>query len=263
MYGWREDFNMTFMDEIPAQIEAQKYLRKIAYKHPFTSIYLGGHSKGGNLAIYAASTASDILQMRIAKVYNFDGPGLTKKIASLDTGVKVTPKILSFIPQDSVIGRLMEHNEKFVVIKSSAKDLFQHDLYTWEVIGTEPVKSSASDRSVFVDKTISRWLAAATNDERKIFVDVLFEFIQKAGAKNPMDLALHWNSNVPRIMKSYMGMPKEHRKAATAILKKLVDSFFIIRREEELEQKNQKKLEAANAKAAKELAEKAIAAAKA
>ncbi len=131
IYGWREDFNMALGAEVPAQAEAKKYLYDFYRRHPLSSLYLGGHSKGGNLAVYAAVTAPDKIQHRIKKVYNFDGPGLSKELLKQDLGFSILPRIESFIPQDSVIGRLMEHREKFTVVKSVAKDLMEHDIYSW------------------------------------------------------------------------------------------------------------------------------------
>ena len=226
LYGWKEDFNMVFMDEVPAQAAAVQYLAGFLRRHPFSRAILGGHSKGGNLAIYAAVTASDLKQMRIKKVYNFDGPGLRKKLADRDAGRPVVQKIESFIPQDSLIGRLLEHRERFTVVKSGAKPLLQHDIYTWEVAGRKLVRAEATRRSEFNDRALTKWLEKASEEERKAFIETLFEVLKRSRVGNPMQLALSGVKNVPTLVKAYSGLSKEQQKSVTGMAKKLVKSYY-------------------------------------
>lgn len=235
IYGWREDFNMSLGAEVPAQAEAKKYLNDFYRRHPLSYLHLGGHSKGGNLAVYSAVTAPDKIQRRIKKVYNFDGPGLSKELLKQDLGFSILPRIESFIPQDSVIGRLMEHREKFTVVKSVAENLMEHDIYSWEVLGTELIHSTASKRSDFTDRTITRWHESATKEEREVFVSVLFDVLENTGVGTPMDLALRWSASAPALVKSYMNIDKDRRKVMNAVLKKLVSSIRASRREEKAE----------------------------
>ena len=226
LYGWKEDFNMAFMDEVPAQTAAVAYFKRFTWRHPFTRIILGGHSKGGNLAIYAAVMASDFKQLRIKKVYNFDGPGLRKKLADKDAGRPVIQKIESFIPQDSLIGRLLEHREKFTVVKSNAKMLLQHDIYTWEIEEAEPVKSVSTKKSDFNNRALTKWLENVGEDERKVFINTCFEVLKKSQVGNPMTLALTGIKNVPALVNAYSDLDKEARKNITAMVKTLLRAYY-------------------------------------
>ena len=225
LYGWKEDFNMVFMDTVPAQIEAANYFRRLSRKYPWKRVRLGGHSKGGNVAMFAAVSAPDVRQHKIIQVYNFDGPGLSKKIAALDDGMlSILPRIQSFIPQDSVIGRLMEHREKFEVVKSTAVDMYQHDIYSWEVGPEAPVKATATKKSEFIDKTITKWMESATKEQREVFVKVAFEILEKSGAGNPIQAYEKWKSKLPAMIRSYREVPKEDRKVVVEVLRKLLEA---------------------------------------
>lgn len=230
--GWKEDFNLAFLDHIPAQTEASKYLRNVAKKYPYKRVFLGGHSKGGNLAIYASVIAPDALQKRIKRVYNYDGPGLRKGTAALDTGTeKVVGKIRSVIPQDSVVGRLFEHNEKVKVVKSNAKSLYQHDIYSWQISGTKFIKSKSTKGSDFTDRTITNWLETATKEERKIFINALFDALENADVNNPLELKAKWLKAMPTLLKSFIKLPKEQKKVVMEVWRKLGASFLKARKE--------------------------------
>ena len=153
LVGWREDFNMTFLDSIPAQRLAKQYVLEFsaASRAP---IHLGGHSKGGNLAIYAAAKVPDAVQDQILGVYNHDGPGFTEKILTESGYLNIVPKIHTYVPQSSVFGMLLEREEPHTIIRSRAIGLLQHDPYTWEMMGggfIEEAKFTADSR--FLDRT--------------------------------------------------------------------------------------------------------------
>ena len=211
--GWKEDFNLAVLDRIPAQIEGFKYLRRLGFRYFWKKIYLGGHSKGGNVAMYASIVSSDFLQRRILRVYNFDGPGLRAETSSLDRGFeKILPRIHSFIPQDSIIGRLFEHTEGFTVVKSNSRSFYQHDIYSWEIKGARIVKSKSTKSSDIADKTITNWLESATMEEKKIFIDGMFKIFDSANVKGPIELKARWYKYAPTLVKAFADTPKEERK---------------------------------------------------
>lgn len=225
--GWKEDFNLAFLDHVPAQTAALRYLNNLAKKYPDKKIYLGGHSKGGNLAIYSSIMAKDEVQKRIKTVYNYDGPGLRSGTMALDTGTEmVVNKIRSTIPQGSIIGRLFEHNESIKVVKSTAKNLYQHDIYSWETKGTKFVESKVTGASNFADKTITNWLESATKNERKIFINAMFDALSSADVNSPLDLRDKWLKAMPTMLKSFIKLPKEERKVVLTVWKKLGSSLF-------------------------------------
>ena len=230
--GWHEDFNLTYMDETPSQAEAVAYFRNFAESHPLSRIYLGGHSKGGNLAMHAAIRTPDRLQRRLIKVYNFDGPGLTQQLKSKDRGQSVIDKIESFIPQDSLIGRLLDHQEKITVVKSTAKNIYQHDIYSWEVLGTDFVAAEPTKSSIFNDRAISHWLEQATPAQREHFVKAAFLVLKDSKVETPVRFIANYRKTIPAVLKSYTKISKDERTAISSMLIKLVESYIDIWLEE-------------------------------
>ena len=196
--GWKEDFNMTFQQTIPAQRLALQYTRDVALEYNMP-MRLCGHSKGGNLAVFAAARSSPIFQQRIVGVYNHDGPGFTDYLMG-DPGYKaMVPKIKTYIPQSSVIGMLLEHEEPYMVIKSKTVSILQHDPYSWEVLGKEfiPVQEITAE-SQFLDATIKTWFAEMTNQERNQLVDVMFALLGTGGVDNT------WEIIHPKNIRNYL-----------------------------------------------------------
>ena len=134
LIGWKEDFNMTFKSHIESQLSAKEYLENVAKKYLDKQIRLGGHSKGGNLALYAAIFADEEIKKRILNVYNNDGPGFNEDIVNLKEYKETIGKVITYIPQDSIFGMLLEHKEKYIIVKSIEKGVMQHDVYSWEVL---------------------------------------------------------------------------------------------------------------------------------
>ena len=198
LVGWKEDFNMTFQQTIPAQRLAAQYTREVAMEHT-GPLYLGGHSKGGNLAVFAAARSSPTVRSRIVRVYNSDGPGFTKYLMGDPGYLAMVPRIRTCIPQSSVIGMLLEHEEPYTVIRSKTVGILQHDLYSWEVLGKDfiPVQE-ITDSSQFVDATIKTWFADMTNQERNQLVDVMFTLLGTGGVDNAVDI-FH-----PRNIRNYL-----------------------------------------------------------
>ena len=175
--GWKEDFNMSFQPQVPAQEKALWYLEAFARVHR-GPIRLAGHSKGGNLAVYAAAKAQPELQERILSVHNHDGPGFHSAMLR-DPGYRaILPRVRTFVPQSSVVGMLLEHEEPYTVVKSRQLSLLQHEPFSWEVLGGDFVRMEEIDEnSRFLDRTIKQWLADTSIEERNAFVDAVYELL--------------------------------------------------------------------------------------
>ena len=181
--GWKEDFNMTFQPDIPAQRLALEYVQEFAAAHPIP-IWMGGHSKGGNLSVYAAAKCGELLQMRIVEVHNQDGPGFSEAMMD-DPGYRaILPKLRSYVPQSSVIGMLLEHEEPYTIIKSNQIGIMQHDPYSWQVLGPnfQQVEELTSD-SRFLERKYKNWLSQMSNEERSEFFDTVFGLLESTGAE--------------------------------------------------------------------------------
>ena len=186
--GWKEDFNMTFQESIPAQRLAAEYTREIARRYPMP-LYLGGHSKGGNLAVFAAAKCDPIIRQRIVAVYNHDGPGFTDFVMDDPAYREISPRVTTIIPQSSVIGMLLEHQEPYTVIKSKQIGLLQHDFYSWLLEGPQFVPmEEVTDSSKFLDLTIKEWLSGMSNAERNEIVDTVFDLLEIGNVNSVFDL---------------------------------------------------------------------------
>lgn len=188
LVGWKEDFNMSFQDSVPAQRKAAQYT--ISFAAGFIGqLRLGGHSKGGNLAVYAGAKLPLGVQNRIIAVYNLDGPGFTDSLMGNQGYLQLVPRIHTYIPESSVIGILLEHEEPYTVIKSRQVSILQHELYSWEIMGGDFISlDEISAGSRFADQTIKNWIADMDQEQRSIFVDTLFELLSAGGATQVHDL---------------------------------------------------------------------------
>lgn len=198
LVGWKEDFNMSFQQTIPAQRLAVQYTREVAAEYA-VPLRLGGHSKGGNLAVFAAARSSPMLQQRILEVYNNDGPGFTDYMMGDPGYIAMVPRIRTFVPQSSVIGMLLEHEEPYTIIKSKSVSLLQHDFYSWEILGRSflYVEEMTAD-SRFLNAAIKTWFAEMSNEERGQLVDVMFTLLGTGGVENALEI-LH-----PKNIRNYV-----------------------------------------------------------
>ena len=221
--GWKEDFNMSFSSVVPAQLEAVSYLEKIAIKTNGL-LLICGHSKGGNLAIYAASSCTKKTRRRIARIYSNDAPGFHRQFIQSDGFRKVRRRIHSFVPQSSVVGLLFEQGNDYTVIKSSQIGIFQHDLYSWEITHNDMIRLDHVDRgSRFIDKTLSEWINGLDSEHRRQFSDTLFGVLRKAQIKSFSELGTDRMPATIRMIQSLGNIDrttgKNIRKMLTALFK--------------------------------------------
>ena len=188
LVGWKEDFNMTFQESIPSQRLARDYTLTFSAASR-VPLHLGGHSKGGNLAVYAAAKYDRFTQKRIVTVYNQDGPGFTEQMMTDPGYLNIVPKVRTYVPQSSVFGMLLEHEEPYIIIKSNQIGLMQHDPYSWEVIGGDfiPEETLTAD-SRFLDRTFRKWLAGMSTEERNAFFDNVFDLLMIDNTSKPKDI---------------------------------------------------------------------------
>ena len=215
--GWKEDFNMCFLSPVPAQIEAVKYMNKIGKKNK--SFLLGGHSKGGNLAIYAATKCDDKIQKKIKAIYNNDGPGFGNGFMDGLDYKAISRRIRTIIPQSSVVGIMLEHEKNYKVIKSNQIAFRQHDTLSWEVLGTGFVYlEELTKGSKHVGKTITNWLDTLNKGEKEEFIEALFGILEAPGAKTFEDvIAEKWT-----ILRNIKNLDEDTKKAIFKALGLLV-----------------------------------------
>jgi hypothetical protein len=203
---------MIINDTIPAQIEAVAYLNAAA-KHIRGKINLGGHSKGGNLAVYAAAFCGKSIQKRIKNIYSNDAPGFNRTVISSDQYKNIEKKICCYIPESSVVGLLFEYTKNYKVVKSSETGLLQHDPFSWEIKGKDMAYIDAvSKESVFVNKTLMQWLESMDRKTRTAFVETLFTVLDKANIKSVHDFTGNALKSTALLVKSLGNVDNESKK---------------------------------------------------
>ena len=185
--GWKEDF-MLALEEVEAERQAVLFLNSIASEGD-RMLRIGGHSKGGHLAVYAAAMCDPKIRDRILNVYSNDGPGFMKKTASLKAMADIRPKLVSIIPEESIVGLLMETVGEPVVVKSSALSLSQHNPATWSIEGKKLITTDeVSGTARFVNRKIKNNISRASDEELNTFVEDLFSIFEATGAITLSDL---------------------------------------------------------------------------
>jgi len=222
LVGWKEDFNMGFADEVPAQRESVHFLNAVA-RQVDGPLRVGGHSKGGNLSVYAALFCEDDVRARIREIYNNDGPGLTARMQECPNCAEIMKRLKTYLPQTSIIGMLMEHNESYQVVRSEGIGIMQHDPFTWQTAREDFVKEGGLRAgSLYVDKTIKRWVASVSPEDRKAFIDAVYHILSSTGAKSVNDLFGSWRRNLAAILTETSGFDPETRK----LLRRVVGRLF-------------------------------------
>jgi len=221
--GWKEDFNMSFAGEVPAQGAALDYIARASEALPMPAI-LCGHSKGGNLAAYAGIFAPDRVQERVICVYNFDGPGFNESVIASPEFHQINMRIHTFVPQSSLIGILLWHAEPFIVVRSDAGGLFQHNPYTWQIMGGRFITVPERTReSRLAEDTIKTWLSGLDTQERKRVIDGVYGVLSASDGRNISDL--FEGKNVRAILRAVSSMDEETKEVIVDAFKRLGGSL--------------------------------------
>ena len=180
--GWKEDFNLS-TGVVPAQKRAIEYLQKIS-EHTDGMLRVGGHSKGGNLAIYG-SVMCKSAHDKILEIYSNDGPGFSREFQELPETKEMMPKIIRIIPEYSIIGTLLEHEKEPVIVASSSKGLLQHDGFSWEVQGPALVRRDSLNKTAlrFIE-ILHKWIDGMDTEQKRLLIEDLFATLQASGYEN-------------------------------------------------------------------------------
>ncbi|MCR4588385.1 MAG: DUF2974 domain-containing protein [Lachnospiraceae bacterium] len=219
--GWKEDFNISYLT-VPAEQESIDYVNTIL-KDNTDPVIMGGHSKGAHLAIYAAARSNENIRHSVRLAYNFDGPGFHRDFLESAEMREISGRVRRFVPEDSVIGMLLDHNIPPVIVQSNGKGILQHDPFTWQLMGTAFVTCGKLGKlGTLMDKTFTEWIAQVEPSQRKVFIDDLFSVLEASGAQTLTEL---YSGNA----KSYLAMVKRLDKLddrTGQILKLLMESMF-------------------------------------
>ena len=227
--GWREDFNMAYLAETPGQAEAAAYLDELlAYTKG--TVRVGGHSKGGNFAVYAAAFCKNANKFdRIETVYTHDGPGFNQAIADSPEYAAMTDRIIKIVPDSSIIGMLLSSRESLTAVISDAKGLQQHNPYTWEILGKSFVRAE-SLAGTFADEALRKWSDSLTPRQWECLNTALFDALEASGADTLHELNSNKHTNYNLVARALMKTDKTVYKGFIEAVKALTqsgkDTFF-------------------------------------
>lgn len=224
LLGWEEDCRMSYAPVIPAQKEAARYARELCERYPRVPVWITGHSKGGNLAVFAGAYLYARQQKRLLTVFNNDGPGFSARFLAGSGYRAVAHKVRKFLPESSIVGGFLESETKSRIIESSGVAVSQHDPLTWQISGAHLV--AAPERSSFgrhSDAVIDAWLATLSDEERKKLTNLVFTVLQSSDNRTLQDIKNTplWE-NLSSMARTYAGLGKEQRQFFDDVVKRLM-----------------------------------------
>ena len=226
LIGWKEDFLMTYSPLVAAQTDAKEYLAKQASLWG-GDLMVSGHSKGGNLAIYAAATQEEDVQLRIVDIFCFDSPGLYRSVLETKGYQNIVPLAMRYIPQDSLVGLMLESEVPYVIVKSNATGAMQHSAMTWEIEDGQFIKmEKLTKNSQLNDQTFKKWTESVSDEELELFWNVFFELLFSVGIDTVNDLYGEFMHYVQEFLKAAGNMDEEKRELLTRIALLLVSTRF-------------------------------------
>lgn len=209
--GWKEDFNMAFLSPIPSQEEGVSYLN-IVGQQLSCDLKLGGHSKGGNIAVYSAIKCNPAIQKRITHVFSHDGPGFREEIFQSNEYISIQDRIHKTLPESALVGMLLQHIDAYSVVKSSRIGILQHDPFSWSIKNNdfEYVQTVASSAR-FMNQTINTWLNSLDDEKRKMFIETLYQVVKATEAKTFYDLTNNWKQKAVTSLSAIKNIDEETR----------------------------------------------------
>ncbi len=225
LVGWKEDFTLAFSEPVVGQLYAARYMRK-AEARLSSDFYMGGHSKGGNLAVFAAMSSSVSLQERIRFVYNHDGPGFKPQVLERYEYERISGKVRKILPSSSVVGMLLEQGEAYSVVGSSSHGLFQHNPYTWLVElekGEFEQAEGLKEGARMMDSAVTDWILSLDDEQVSKFSDALFQILSASETDNLIDLRADWKKSLMGIIQGLKEVDEETKLEMSDILKGLFE----------------------------------------
>ncbi len=220
--GWEEDFQLSYQFPVPAHKKAISYL-KHTIKLTDRVVLVGGHSKGGNLAMVASMYMPWYHRRKIKHVYNNDGPGLREREFHSKQYQRMRKKLTMIVPMDSLVGMILEHPDDFIVVKTSIRGILSHDGTCWCVSKGSFLREKQSKRSKQNERRFASWLSKMDDEKRKEFSTSLFDLFHQSGITDINDLRLSKLNNILKLVTEIKHMEKDTRKSIVETIKLLID----------------------------------------
>ena len=224
--GWKEDFNLAFMEKVPAQEDALAYATRASLSFKKAEIFVGGHSKGGNLAIFAAAHLEEKAKKNLALVYNFDGPGFSQETLDSNDFFSIKTKVRSVYPQFSIVGMLFHHFESYKIVLSDEKLVMQHNPFSWFTLATEfKSKTDLDSGSEIFFNAFNKWFEPLKPTQREEFIETLFGLLGTTNAVTNSDLSHDALKNTGKIIKAFASLDSEIRDSAMHLVGEFIKTI--------------------------------------
>ena len=220
LVGWREDCNLSFQHETDGQRRSARYLNLVGGQLD-APMRVGGHSKGGNMAVYAAARCEPALQDRLLAVYTNDGPGFHEEMLQSEGYHRILPKIVSIVPDTAIIGMMLSSLAENRVVRSSKSGIIQHDGFSWEVSRNRFVGAELSDGSLWFDRFLSEWLVNTDDEYRQTMTEIVFSLFESTGADSFREIGQQKWKSAEAILSAVLKLPRESQHEALSFFQQL------------------------------------------
>lgn len=225
--GWKEDLNLAFSKPLHSQQLAVEYMDRVA-GYIGSSFYAGGHSKGGNLAVYAAMNCKPETRDSLLKVFNNDGPGFRPEIRQLGHYEAIADRMIKFIPRSSLVGTILEDQDDYELIESKGVGMLQHNAYSWKIEEGAFLRSkSMKSGKILRDAALNEWILSLSESEIHSFVDTLYDVVAASEASNVFEFGADWKKCTQSVFEAAKELDETTKKS----IAKIIRSLFEITRE--------------------------------
>mgnify|MGYP001047270204 FL=1 len=226
LVGWKEDLNLAFSKPLPSQYLAVKYLEKAAEAFG-GDFYVGGHSKGGNLAVYAAMNCREETRKRLIKVFNNDGPGFRPEIREQGNYSAIEDRVIKFIPRSSLVGMILENHGKYEIVESRGIGTFQHNTYTWKIKdGTIVRAKNMTNAKIKRDAALNEWILSLSEEEIHLFIDTLYDVISASKASDVFEFGADLKKSLQNVALAAREVDDSTRKTLQRMIRSLFEMML-------------------------------------
>lgn len=219
--GWKEDMNLAFSEPVRGQQMSVDYLERVAHRIK-GDFYVGGHSKGGNLATYACMNCCEEVRRRILAVFDHDGPGFRPEVKKQSAYGEIADRIYKTIPHSSLVGMLLYTDGTYRVVESKTIGLAQHNPYTWLIDGDHfRIVEELYEGRRFMDEALNQWILSLDQEQMHTFVDTFYQVILASETDNLIDFTANWFQSIHKIKAALKEIDPETGKIMIQIMKSL------------------------------------------
>ena len=224
--GWKEDLNLAFSKPLHSQYLATEYMDRVA-SYIAGCFYAGGHSKGGNLAVYAAMNCGERTRDKIIRIYNNDGPGFRPEIRKQGNFEAIADRLVKFIPRSSLVGMILEDHCDYEIVESKSVGLLQHNSYSWKVEEGKFLRAqNMTDSKLIRDASLNEWILSLSEEEIHTFVNTLYEVVSASEASNVFEFGADWKKCLQSVFAAARGGNDATKKAIHKITRSLFEILF-------------------------------------